>query len=571
MSAQEDHIQIPDSLKTQPFDTLQKKFYYYEFKDVQITEKYAEAMLWLAHKNEDASQIHKAEYCTARIASALGDKATAERFIKQALAHSRAENDSVYILKNIFLRGKIHADFGEYLEATPYYVQAKDLVKNDPDQTRFHIISHSIALIKNQVNDVRNAIEISKKNLRFFETKDETAFYPLTINSLILLGSAYTKLAIKHLNKPELHRVYIDSSMIYIEDGMKIAEKYGDKEAKVMLAGSKGLNFYELGDFKACLEILKIAEQQSIEQELMRELPMTYLYQGKSYYSLQQYNKAILHLEKAYEASKELKIDFPNLQETLFLLAKSYSEVGDTKKAIQYYDLFYDKDKENEQMANITSKTLYEKYDIPSFENQIRKLKNESKRIGNKYTYTKYIAWSLLVAFISILFFYIKRQYQYKKRFEKLLVHINTLEQQKEISKATPAQKETNRKKPKIADEKVAEILKNLEKFERKELFLSNKCTLTYVAKKVNTNSTYFSIILQEHKKKKFVQYLSDLRIEYVLKRLKNDPVFRSYDIKSIAQEVGFNTAESFSKAFKKRTGIYPSFFIKSLDKLNDS
>ena len=56
------------------------------------------------------------------------------------------------IIKNIFLRGKIHSDFGEYQQAVPYYVKARDLVKNDPDQTKFYIISHNIAIMKNQVN-----------------------------------------------------------------------------------------------------------------------------------------------------------------------------------------------------------------------------------------------------------------------------------------------------------------------------------------------------------------------------------------------------------------------------------
>ncbi len=36
----------------------------------------------------------------------------------------------------------------------------------------------------------------------------------------------------------------------------------------------------------------------------------------------------------------------------------------------------------------------------------------------------------------------------------------------------------------------------------------------------------------------------------------------------AIAEEAGFNTAESFSKAFFKKTGIKPSYFIKELTEL---
>jgi len=50
---------------------------------------------------------------------------------------------------------------------------------------------------------------------------------------------------------------------------------------------------------------------------------------------------------------------------------------------------------------------------------------------------------------------------------------------------------------------------------------------------------------------------------------LKQDSRFRKFTIKAIANEIGFNTDQAFSKAFYKRTGIYPSYFIKELDKQN--
>ena len=48
--------------------------------------------------------------------------------------------------------------------------------------------------------------------------------------------------------------------------------------------------------------------------------------------------------------------------------------------------------------------------------------------------------------------------------------------------------------------------------------------------------------------------------------------LFVAYDydkvsIRAIANEIGFNTTEAFSKSFYKTTGIYPSFFMKQLEK----
>lgn len=577
VSAQEYVPQIPDSLKNKSFETLKEQFYHYEYKDLRISQKYAETMLALSIQNDNPSQIHQAEHYVARVSTELGNKQKALQFINKALPHSRAANDSTYIIKNLFLKAKIYADFGEYRKAIDYYVNVRNLIKDDPNQTKFYIISHNIALIKNQIGDIRNAIEISKKNLRYFQSKGENDFYSHIINSHIILASAYSKLSIKNENKPALKKAFIDSSLVYVEDGIKKSITYNDVVAHAMLEMSKGINYYELNDFEGCLEILKATEKEIITLQLGKELPLNYLFQGKAHFSLQQYPQAVVYLQKALKSSETLAIDFPFLQEILILLAKSYEQLGDAENTIKYYKLFYEKDTQNDLLKDETTETLYEKYDIPSLENKIQNLEEQSQIKETKYKYVLYIALLLLCVLLISGFFYKKRQYQFKKRFDKLLVQINTLEQQqqeasqKETTKEDITEKETPKKQPKIADEKVVKILNSLKKFEAKEQFLSNKCTLNYVAKKVHTNSTYFSIVLRTHKKKKFVQYITDLRIEYALQRLKNDSVFRSYDIKSIATEVGFNTAESFSKAFKKRTGIYPSFYIKNLDKLSDS
>jgi len=51
------------------------------------------------------------------------------------------------------------------------------------------------------------------------------------------------------------------------------------------------------------------------------------------------------------------------------------------------------------------------------------------------------------------------------------------------------------------------------------------------------------------------------------LQRLKEDFKLRSYTIDAIAHEVGFNNVSTFVKAFKVKTGIYPSYYIKKLNK----
>jgi AraC-like DNA-binding protein len=56
-----------------------------------------------------------------------------------------------------------------------------------------------------------------------------------------------------------------------------------------------------------------------------------------------------------------------------------------------------------------------------------------------------------------------------------------------------------------------------------------------------------------------------------VIEELKVNSKFRRYTIRAIANEIGFNTTEAFSKSFYKTTGIYPSFFMKQLEKQESS
>ncbi|WP_425593349.1 helix-turn-helix domain-containing protein [Aquimarina algiphila] len=73
------------------------------------------------------------------------------------------------------------------------------------------------------------------------------------------------------------------------------------------------------------------------------------------------------------------------------------------------------------------------------------------------------------------------------------------------------------------------------------------------------------SKIVNVFKEKSFTQYINELRIQYITEKLKKDSRIRNYTLSTIGEEIGFNNTESFSKAFFKIIGIYPSYFIKRL------
>ena len=115
-----------------------------------------------------------------------------------------------------------------------------------------------------------------------------------------------------------------------------------------------------------------------------------------------------------------------------------------------------------------------------------------------------------------------------------------------------------------ISQEVTEDILNKLKNFEKKKLFIKYS-SLKEVADHFKTNSSYLSKIVNIEKGKHFGSYIKDLKIEYALEHLPLNSKLQSYTVKAIANEFGFNNAESFSKAFKKKTGQYPSKFIKKI------
>jgi len=84
----------------------------------------------------------------------------------------------------------------------------------------------------------------------------------------------------------------------------------------------------------------------------------------------------------------------------------------------------------------------------------------------------------------------------------------------------------------------------------------------------LKSNTSYLSYTINKIKNKTFKQYITELKIEYLIKKLKEDKNYRKYTIKYLAEEIGYTNASAFTRAFKNYKGITPSEFIKSLDKI---
>ena len=119
-----------------------------------------------------------------------------------------------------------------------------------------------------------------------------------------------------------------------------------------------------------------------------------------------------------------------------------------------------------------------------------------------------------------------------------------------------------------IDDDKKAITLSKIEGNIKNQFYLNKNTTLVSFAEDIDTNTTYLSKIVNDEFHKPFAHFVNDLRIKFMLLKIENDILYSTYKIEFISDNIGFASSSIFYTAFKKQTGLIPSYYIKKRVKL---
>ena len=284
------------------------------------------------------------------------------------------------------------------------------------------------------------------------------------------------------------------------------------------------------------------------------------LFKGLSLYAKGNFSSGLIYLKKAdsiFDTGDRINVQ-PQDNLLFEKLKSHYSSQGDYKNQIKYL---------NKQLlldSLLTIKTLGFESDI------IRKIETptllrEKKEVELKLAsqikeFKQSIIYVVLLfgLFTGVLLWYIHKQKTYKKRYLQLI------DKQKNKLRDTSI---TLKSDLNISEHLIQDILKKLDFFEKQEKYLQTNVSLQSLSKDLQTNPNYLSRVINFNKDKNFSQYLNDLRISYALEALQENSTLLKYSIKAIALECGYTNATSFSRAFYKHTGLYPSFYIRQINK----
>ena len=247
---------------------------------------------------------------------------------------------------------------------------------------------------------------------------------------------------------------------------------------------------------------------------------------------------------------REQQSDVQTQKQRFALLSREYLKSGN----IEQHEFYKNKVDSLELKIN-QNKDLAENYVIQHIEEQEDKNNNNPDSFWTKSLLITIGVIILLL--VPIIYYYFKTRSDYKKYLEVI----------KEISpeQKTDIDEDTKEKQAFIPEKAEQILLKKLAKFENSDNYLNQKISLTTLSKQLETNTKYLSEVINKNKEKNFNSYINDLRINYILIKLKTEQKYRNYKVTSLAEECGFASHNTFVAAFRSVTGLSPASFINFL------
>lgn len=466
-----------------------------------------------------------------------GNYSESEKIMKSVILKLKNRNKRCYQKNKIDALNRlfwIKKKQDKYTEAYNYLVTA-DSITNTLKKDLYYFKSKSFiktnkAFIKSELNLYNESNKILAEIINDFEKNDIYKLQEPTNNFLLQKASIFNMIGNNYLNLYDAHlnEKYIDSADIFYLKGLleskKVNPPLNDSDM-----------YYTLRKVKLDLKKKKYNEALKKIQNLSNKPSEasnshSIYFKAIIYNKLNQIDSSLCYSYKFITLKDKLK-NKVQLVKMYEILSSAYNTKNNIDSALKYSNLNI---KSLERIKTESNKVFIKIYQDDY--NNALKLKNKIVHNQTKLKNQFMVVISILIVLISSLAFLLNKK--------------------KEISL---------KKKYNINKQLKKELLLGFEELENSRDFLKQDFNIQFLAKKLNTNTSYLSYTINRTKKQSFKQYVTELRINYLLKTLKEEKKFRNYTIQSLAEEVGYTNASSFTRAFKKLKGMSPSQFIKSL------
>lgn len=560
------------SLKTQNLYNIKN-----QYKNASSDSARVMALLRLAdeyrHINQDSSKyfLNKAYY-NAKLTESEGliSYVDVRRAVELAYsfkidsAFNKANNSLLYFLsiddkRGIMMAksalGFIYTSRGNYDRGFYYCYSALELAEELDETRQIAVLNNNIAYIHIVNGNYDSAISFLMK----VSTNKDKNVSDIRAMSFLNLGIVYLvideydlaldnfllaeKIAVENYYKNILQLVYVNSAHLYLKNQ----------------------------EFDNAFKNYKLAIKYQTLLNQFRPLADSYKGLGDTFFAKN--NNALA--KKYYSISDSIanKYDFWDIISNInFSMAQVYLEEGNYKEA---YNNIYNYAIIKDSLNNINYKMQIA---LIESEHHIEKIQSENKilQLNEKINLEKIVRQRNTILFLAItitlfliLYFYSLVQKRLKTTAYKKLLNMN-LEQMADEDNIPYSSNLKNEdsglnlgkyQKSTLSDEQKDILLKKFKHlFTNEQVYLNSNLTLDEVAEKLNVYKNHLSQVVNERLNENFITHVNKHRIKEA-RRLLIDEQYANQTIESIGYQVGFNSKTSFNNAFKKFTGITPSFF----------
>jgi len=554
--------EVPDSLIAKSYHSLYSDYYQF-FDNIEVSEIYATAFLKKAYIEKDTLNITNGYY----MITYHND----ERYFRY---NDSLLKYSAYLPKkeaNAFAwyayqgKGSYYYGKRDFKKAFDNHIKALNLTENNIELR--NISTTNLGLLKERTGKDKEALIDFNENYRYelkkFRNLDsiDSVSVKSFLNSMCLLANSY------RLNRKYDSAQYI-SKKVFQYKSLVGSERY---------IGNAGVNsaevHFELGNYENTIDSINKALPLLLKHNNITNAAVAYYLRGMSKSKLNLSNpiEDLQRMDSIFNLKNDLH---PSLRPGYMHLINLFKESKNVPKQLYYVEqlLKFDSVVYDYRRHIVEGIHIEESNNLYTTQQE---LKSELDKINLKNKITLIISCSLVVL---LVFEIVRRRRKNKKileeyqfKFDELINTISSEKKNKHNKNSVDGKNSNNNlvSKLNIPETLVQEIVSKMKIFELSNGFLKKDITANILAKEIGTNPNYLGQIIKYQFGKSFRQYISNLRIEYVLKEIRQDHKMINYSIQAIANEAGYNHAEPFSKAFKSKTGIYPSEFISKIKNEN--
>ncbi|MGH1387310.1 helix-turn-helix domain-containing protein [Kordia sp.] len=458
------------------------------------------------------------------------------------------KGDDLFPMQAHTHKGRLHFYQKDYVKSLNAQIEAKHAAESRNHIKYQRSIKYNIGLLK-RILGLYEEAEILFLECKEFEENREEKHLETYVNILFQLSSVYFELG------------KIEKSQEINSQAIKLTK---DSDLNIYyyysFVSNEGMNLNAEGNYKASIDSLEKAYTYLNEAD--KNVANFYL--GKSYYELGNKKKGIDYFKKIDTVFKATNDLFPSISPAYVYLINDSKEKKDKDLQLYYTNQLLKVDTIINKNYRSLSKNITKKYDVPRLMEErddiIVELEEKNRKGDEEKKWILKISITVCFLAIGLFLYYYRLKRVYEKRYQSIIETIKEPiieEIRVEDTNLLPAPSLN------IDQTIIEETLQSLDEFEKGEAYLTNQISLKDVAKIVNTNSKYLSKIINTYKKKNFITYINDLRIDYFVRNIQTDTKYQKYTIRAIAEEIGFSNPEGFSRAFQKKTGLKPSYFIK--------